>query len=259
LIQKSVKTNLFVGIGFRRSGSSSLHKLLSSFEGVVKPNSGYHYFGHSLSAFRSLPEYCNHKFPSDLKYVDLSVSYGYPELAFHSAQHLRKEFPEARVFAILRDPVERVISDLKRSCEMCEIPPSMSINDTLKHNPVFIERSKYKQIISQYTNSGYDVKIFKLENLARDKMSFISDLSNYLGCAYMPSRIIEPTKFSLNKKIKHLPYRVYKLFSRATLSPFRTQLSRDLRDKEKLLVLREQLAQVFKDEYFCFYPPSILQ
>jgi hypothetical protein len=254
-----MKTNLFVGIGFRRSGSSSLHKLLSSFEGIKKHKSGYHYFGHSLSPLRNPPEYCNHQSSLDWKYVDLSVSYGYPELAFHSAKHIRREFPEAKLFAILRDPVERVISDLRRSCNMCEFPPLMNINDILKHNPVFIERSKYKQIIDKYTHFGFDVKILKLEDLAKDKDSFISDLSNYLGCKYTPRKRIDPYSFAFNDKIKTLPYRAYKICSTSRLSPFCSQLSRDLRNNDKLLPLKAHLRHVFKEEFVYYYPSTALE
>ena len=58
-----------IGIGFRRCGTSHLHRVLNTCKSITKRPSGSHYFSRQLND----PNFnYNYNF-------DLSVTYGYPE------------------------------------------------------------------------------------------------------------------------------------------------------------------------------------
>ena len=172
--------NITIGIGFRRCGTSYIHSLFNQIAGISKSQSGSHIFSawnykkeSALSIVSS-----NHEITSNRHkaYLDFSVSYGYPEIADISAQRLADTCPSAKIFCVVRNPVDRLISDIRRSLLMGEVSEKMGVYDFLKHNPVFFRRGLYSNVIEIYESYGFKVEKFKLEDIISSRKHTLSSI-----------------------------------------------------------------------------------
>jgi hypothetical protein len=173
------KHNITAGIGFRRCGTSYLHSLFNQIDNISKLQSGSHLF--SSWNFKkedalSLLSSNNGTDDRNKSYLDFSVSYGYPEVADITAKRLADFFPTAKVFCIIRNPVDRLISDIRRSLLIGEVQEKMGVYDFLKHNPVFFRRGLYSNVIEIYESHGFNVEIFKLEDIYTSRKHTLSSL-----------------------------------------------------------------------------------
>ena len=173
-------SNIIIGIGFRRCGSSYVHSLLNQLEGVSKSKSGSHTFSawnyNKENTLSLVSSYDKIKNSSEERYLDFSVSYGYPEVANISAQRLANTFPHAKIFCVIRHPVDRLISDINRSLMLGEVGEAIGVYDFLKHNPVFFARGLYTNIVGIYESYGYKVKLFKLEDIKSNRKDTLSSI-----------------------------------------------------------------------------------
>ncbi len=174
----------YIGIGFRRSGTSWLHKVINSHNEIGKPeNGGLHFFSNNYALgidwYKSnLELYKNQKI-----IIEMSVSYSYPEFAKISADRIRQFNSKINIFMCLRNPIKRAYSDYLRSIRMSEISPSEDFYKIMKDKNIIYERSKYKNILMHYYNNfpKDNIKIFFYEDLKEDPKFFLDEFSKYLS------------------------------------------------------------------------------
>lgn len=177
----------YIGIGFRRSGTSWLHKVINSHNEIGKPeDGGLHFFSNNYSLgidwYKSnLELYENKKI-----IIEMSVSYSYPEFARISAERIRQFNREINIFMCLRNPIKRAYSDYLRSIRMSEISPNEDFYEIMKNKNIIYERSKYKNILRNYYNNfpKDNIKIFFYEDLREDPKLFLADFSKYVNLDY---------------------------------------------------------------------------
>jgi LPS sulfotransferase NodH len=171
-----------VGIGSRRCGSSWLHAVLNSHPEIGKPPNGLHFF--SQHAERGLDWYAGQMAPyADRKVLlEFSVSYLYPEYCGVAAERMRKAMPEARLFLCVRNPVERAYSDYLRSIRMGEIDATVSFEQAIETQPVYLDRGRYATLLQPYLEafSRERIKVLLYEDLEEDPVAFAADLASFL-------------------------------------------------------------------------------
>lgn len=172
-----------VGIGSRRCGSSWLHAVLNSHPEIGKPPNGLHFF--SQHAERGLDWYTSQMAPyADRKLLlEFSVSYLYPEYCELAAERMRKAIPEARLFLCVRNPVERAYSDYLRSIRMGEIDASVSFEQVIEAQPVYLDRSRYASLLQPYLVAfpRERIKVLLYEDLKVEPVAFAAELADFLG------------------------------------------------------------------------------
>jgi hypothetical protein len=172
-------TVVFIGIGTRRSGSSWLHSFLNKQTTIVKNEGGEHFFSENWSPNIDLFYKNLTNFTSQAKIVDLSVSYSYPDYANAVAKRIAEYCPNAKIFVIVRDPIDRMISDYRRGLSMFEIPKGTSLSEALSLHPELYTRSLYASNLAQFYNLGFDVKVFQYEKLVHDPYHFQQEIIEY--------------------------------------------------------------------------------
>lgn len=172
-----------IGIGFRRCASSWLHSYLNEYLEIGKPRSGVHFFSIHLQKgvnwyIEQLKEYSKR-----LILLEFSVSYSYPEYYEKAAKYLYKIVPNAKLFAVVRNPIERAFSDYRRSVYLLEIKRNVSFEEMINLYPVFLKRGLYAKIIKRYLEFFPKKQILVLfyDDLLTSQRFFIQSLFKYLN------------------------------------------------------------------------------
>ena len=211
------KPNLFL-IGAQKSATTYLNQIFISTElintGKIKePN----YFCRSLTyQKRNFDDYLsNYIFKKRLKYsLDSSTGYFQPNIPDKNIFPSKRVFafsPNAKIFGILRNPVDRYESAYNHHILMGRIEPSEIIEKVLdKH--LMVDIGKYSLIINQWKEYFKNLKFFLYDDLVENKKLFLQDIFEFLGMNVDLNKIdldrrfndtnIRMAKKKINKKAK---------------------------------------------------------
>lgn len=182
-IAKTLQLPDAIGLGFRRCASSWVHSVLSGHGEIQKPKDGLHFF--SAEYERGIEWYSDHfsAAPSSKIAVEFSVSYSYPAYCDQVARRIKQHAPKAKLFAIIRDPIERAFSDYLRSTRSLEIPSSLTFEQALERFPVYLDRSMYGRILSPFFElfPADQIYIASYRDLAEDTNSFLQSFFAFLN------------------------------------------------------------------------------
>jgi hypothetical protein len=172
-----------IGIGCRRCASSYLHNCLNQHPEIIKPNRGIHFF--SNYAIKGKDWYLDKLPPKEINKVllEFSVSYAYPEYAHLAAKHIKKMFPNVKLFVTVRNPIERAFSDYLRSIRNLEIPHTRSFEDAIDIYPEFLDRGRYSKVLSPYFDlfKKDQIHILIYEDLLKNTEDYLNPLYQFLG------------------------------------------------------------------------------
>lgn len=185
-----------IGIGFRRCASSWLHACLSEHPAVGKSQGGIHYF--SQHSEKGVDWYRKQFEPFGAKecLIDLSVSYGYPENIDTTIAQIHRVLPDVKIFALVRDPVQRAYSDYRRSMFKEEYAPGTTFEQAVDRYPELLERGRYRRILLPVLErfAPDRLQIFFFDDIERQPERFWQDVCRYLRIspAYVPTVIRAP-------------------------------------------------------------------
>ncbi len=171
-----------IGIGCRRCASSWLHSALNQHSEIRKPVQGLHFFSEHFN--RGLDWYMNEmpEGQSGKCSVEFSVSYMYPEYAELCAERIAALVPSARLFVVLRNPIDRAFSDYLRSNRRLEIPTCMDFDDAINRFPEFLERGLYGKLLQPYFSkfANDQICVLRYEDVVRDPRAFLVSLLGHI-------------------------------------------------------------------------------
>lgn len=192
----------FVGIGASRCGTTWVHAMLKKHPdihmGPETKESRFWYdrtlfcLGRDLRYQKGVDWYLNHiKARSDRKNGDISVHMLWDPV---SSARLKKHFPDARLFAILRNPVEAAYSHYRQISATTAIAPSFDA--AIEKYPDFIDERRYgTQLKRFYDDWGDQLKVFFYEDLEDNPCQFLMSIEEHIGVkCWIPA-------VALNKKI----------------------------------------------------------
>jgi hypothetical protein len=138
----------FLIIGAMRSGTSWLAKLLASHPRIFLPDVEVHFFDKHYA--KGLDWYGKHFRKAIRKDQKCLTGEKTPEYLSRPdvPERVRKDLPEAKFIAILRDPVERAISQYKNHCQYTGYEGTFE--DYLEKNPDVFERGCYARQIRRW-------------------------------------------------------------------------------------------------------------
>lgn len=172
----------FIGIGFRRGGSSWLHSCLNEHPDIGKPRRGVHFFSEHLHKgvewyIEKLEEHSKRPI-----LLEFSISYSYPEYYEKAAKYMHQIVPNAKLFMVVRNPIERAFSDYRRSIYLLQIKKNISFEEAIDRHPVFLKRGLYGQIIEHYMEFFPKEQILVLfyDDLLINPRAFIQYLFKFL-------------------------------------------------------------------------------
>lgn len=183
----------FIGIGTGKAGTTWLWGMLRQHPDVFLPDEKeLHYFDdewygppglHNERADQPLSWYLAHFAEARPGQVcgEITPSYLWNPTA---PARLHDFDPELKLFAILRDPTERVFSSFQFSLLKGEIEP-MPFEQALEQHPYLIERTRYGQFLDRYLDyfPPEQLAITFYDDLRTDPRAFLLDIESYIGVA----------------------------------------------------------------------------
>ena len=170
-ISKTMRLPDFLGIGTQKGGTTYLHGLLQQHPQVYLANpKELHYF--SLHHHRGLEWYCHH---FDTATADQCCGEVTPYYLFHpfAAERIATALPNVKLIVLLRDPVERTLSQYFHSKRLGLEP--LELEEALAAEPQRLadaeaalkrgEVHKSHQQHSYLSRSRYERQLFRFEKL----------------------------------------------------------------------------------------------
>lgn len=184
------RVNLFV-IGVNKAGTSWLYYLLDQHPDVFMADAKELYFfgdeGPEEERPESLAEYHSH-FPFDEPYRyfgDATVMY-YKSPA--TADEIQAYNPDAKLLAIVRDPIQRMLSQFQYHKQLGVIDEATSVSEALPDRDYLVRNSHYEETLPAYAER-FGPEQFKVVSLEAGKAApeaFWKDLLDFLGLPDAP-------------------------------------------------------------------------
>lgn len=178
--------NLFV-IGVKKAGTSWLYYLLDQHPDIFMSQvKELYFFGeHEMD---QLDAYHRH-FPFEKAhtyYGEATVTYFRDE---HIARAIRDYSPGAKVLAIVRDPIERLLSQFRYHKQLGVLPEDAALEDVFANESFrLLEDSHYEQTLPAYRAVFGDeqFRVVSLEEAIDAPEAFWRDLQVFLGVNAVP-------------------------------------------------------------------------
>jgi len=176
----------FIIIGAMKCATSTLHDQLARVQGVSmsdpkEPNyfsdadqwaKGHGWYG---SLFNQMPE-TDLKGESSTHYTKLPT---YPECAQRVLDHL----PDAKLIYVMRDPIDRIVSQYIHEWSQHVIDEGCTIDDAIRRHPMLVDYSRFSMQLQAYVERfgfGRILPVF-FERLMHDPQHEFERVGRFLG------------------------------------------------------------------------------
>ncbi len=171
----------FLGVGAQKSGTSWAYTCLYEHPQICAPIKEIHFF--SRPRFEKGYEWYESHFKGCANgklQGEFSTSYLYSKEA---PARIHARYPEMKIIAILRNPVERAYSQYRNSIKSGEINESKTFDEYMKEEVSVIEQGRYAEQLERYLTlfPSENVQILIYEDIRRDPVIFMRRIYEFLG------------------------------------------------------------------------------
>ena len=211
---KKTKIKLdFIGIGAQRSGTTWLYEMLKQHPQInFGRKKEIEFFNDKASSYvkkidknyqKGLKWYKKQLDPKEDKISgEISNNYMFDPVC---AERIHKDFPDVKIIAVLRDPVERAYSQYKFANQKIHIADSFE--DALEIYDEFVERGMYYKQLKRYYDNFPKKNIFVilLDEIKDNPEGVLKGVEFFLGVrTFIPTKIreiVNPTIVAKSRKI----------------------------------------------------------
>ena len=190
----------FLGIGAQRAATTWIHACLYEHPQIFMPAAKeVHFFSQCYSKGANWYEEQFDDCRPDRLAGEISPDYLY---APEAAERIRDWNPNVKLFACLRNPVDRAVSAYRYFINQGPIPQCQSFDDALAENPErLLGRGFYAAQLERFLKyfSREQILILIYEDIAADPYRFIQDIYCFLGVDSMfrPSKALRKINSSI--------------------------------------------------------------
>lgn len=171
----------FIGIGSGKCGSTWLHENLAKHPQICDSNlKELNFFSdlydeHPFSWYEAQYSSCG----ADLIRGEFSVTYLSHPLA---AERIKKHFPDARILAIVRDPVNRTFSNYLHSQRKGDISPDLPF-DLYINDDAHLAPARYVEYLQHWYEvfPREQIHVIVLEDFLRDQLAGYRAIYRFIG------------------------------------------------------------------------------
>lgn len=176
--QKSVP--YFIGIGGQRCGTSWTYACLFEHPEICAPEKEIHFFSRDQKFsqgydwYESFFKNCGAK-----KAGEFSTSYiSDPRVA----ERIAARYPEIKIIAILRNPVDRAVSNYFNDLASGKVEKSISFDEALQNHPEYIDQGLYGKHLEPFFKafSKKQILILRYEDSLTNPEEFIRSIYQFL-------------------------------------------------------------------------------
>lgn len=183
------RVNLFV-IGVRKTGTSWLHSLLGKHPDIFMSDpKELYYFGEVRPLTPPSLEVYHDHFPFDADYRYYGESTPLYFLEPEIGAEIQDYNPDAKLLALVRDPIERTVSQYRYRKQLGQIPEEMSLTQALRGDyPYLIADSHYERTLPPFADrfGPEQFRIASLERLLHEPDAQWTDLLTFLDLPPTP-------------------------------------------------------------------------
>jgi hypothetical protein len=189
---EAAKAPDFVGLGAQRAGTSWLYACLIEHPQIWMPRKEIHFFSRDRNWLRGYDWYESlfAASPPNVKTGEISTTYLDAE---QTSKRIAARYPTVRLFASLRNPVDRAFSSYLNDIVAGNVPPSTGFWDALESRPQYIEQSMYARHLERFLNCFNREQLLFLvyEESTRNPLEFIQTIYRFVGVngSFRPSMI----------------------------------------------------------------------
>jgi len=171
----------FIGIGAQKSGTSWAYTCLYDHPQVCAPVKEIHFF--SRPRWSEGREWYERHFVSCdnlKKRGEFSTSYLYSK---ETAERIHALYPDTKLIAILRNPIDRAYSQYRNAIKAGEITESVTFETYLKDESSALEQGKYSEQLERYYAlfKKEQVLVLIYEDIRKDPVAFMKHIYTFLG------------------------------------------------------------------------------
>ena len=164
----------FIGIGAGKSGSTWLYENIRAHPEVFKGNpKEIQYFNKHYK--KGISWYENHFVNSQESICgEFSVQY---LLCENCAERIKKDYPNVKLIAILRNPVSRMYSDYQHSIRKAEIKRTTKYSEFIRDENR-LKKGVYYNMLKRYYDlfDKKNIKVLILEDVVGDESRYIKEV-----------------------------------------------------------------------------------
>lgn len=181
----------YVGIGAQKCASTWLHAILAEHPDVEVPETKeLDFFSHHYDRGYQWYERRFGRMPEARQRGEISPSYfcepGVPE-------RVARYLPEARILLMLRDPVERALSNHRHEVRVGHLQGDLSFETGLANNPMYVEQGLYARHLRNWLRffAADRVLVLFQEEVVTDPASVAAAVYRFLGVddRYVPPSV----------------------------------------------------------------------
>ncbi len=171
----------FIGLGAQKSGTSWAYACLYEHPEICAPVKEIHFFSRpryeeGISWYEAHFKKCDE---GKLK-GEFSTSYLYSD---ETPERIRTCYPNAKLIAIMRNPITRGYSQYRNSIKAGEISEEMSFEDFAEKEKSVWEQGLYAEQLERYYNYFPKEQVLALvyEDIKKDPIAFMKQIYAFLG------------------------------------------------------------------------------
>lgn len=170
----------FIGLGAQKAGTSWVYACLYEHPEVCAPIKEIHFFSRDrFEKGRGWYESHFTRCKEGKKRGEFSTSYLYtPE----TAERISKMYPDAKLIAIVRNPINRAYSQYKNAVKAGEISKETKFSSYIKHVDSALAQGKYAEQLARYYKyySAHQLLVLVYEDSKRDPLAFMKQVYTHL-------------------------------------------------------------------------------
>jgi Sulfotransferase domain len=171
----------FIGVGAQKSGTSWAYTCLYDHPEVCAPIKEIHFFSRPRWS-EGREWYENHMSAcgEGKKTGEFSTSYLYSKEA---PERIHSLYPDTKIIAILRNPIDRAYSQYRNAIKSGEIPESTPFEVYTREEASVLEQGLYAEQIARYDALFKKEQLLVLiyEDIRRDPVLFMKRIYEFLG------------------------------------------------------------------------------
>jgi hypothetical protein len=181
MTQQADQSIHFIGLGAQKSGTSWVYACLYEHPEVCAPVKEIHFF--SRPRYREGKEWYEAHFTKcgegKLR-GEFSTSYLYSKEA---PERIKACYSDAKLIAILRNPINRAYSQYRNSIKAGEIPESVSFEEFSERETSVREQGRYTEQLERYLTYFHREQLLVLiyEDIRKDPVAFMRLIYEFLG------------------------------------------------------------------------------
>lgn len=194
----------FIGLGAQRAGTSWIYACLYEHPEICIPVKEIHFFSRERNWTKGNQWYRNHfkRCQSPAKKGEFSTSYLFDE---KTPERIHHHYPEVKVIASLRNPIDRAFSNYKNDIMAGRISPDTPFKQAFKEHPEYLNQGLYAAQLRRYLAffPSDQILIMVYEDSARNPLDFIHSIYKFLGVDnhYKPTMLT--ARINIGRAPKH--------------------------------------------------------